>query len=158
MVRISPRPKRRPRPYVQAEGDQTTFQGRSSRALPSRDGSGRTRLLHGARHHRRVALRADAARSGRRPDVALQLYYDERAIEGTIKSDAGAEIRDGIKCAGKIGVGHEALWPYAIKKFAHQAAATVYADALKFKALTYQRVEVIGTLRLKRRLRRVTSW
>ena len=45
----------------------------------------------------------------------LQLYYDERVVEGTVKSDAGAEIRDGIKCAAGNGVGHETLWPYAVK-------------------------------------------
>jgi hypothetical protein len=44
----------------------------------------------------------------------LQLYYDERKAEGSVSSDSGAEIRDGIKCAAKIGVGHERLWPYDI--------------------------------------------
>jgi C1A family cysteine protease len=72
----------------------------------------------------------------------LQLYYDERKMEGTIKSDAGAEIRDGIKCAAKLGVAHETLWPYNIKKFTSQPSARVYKDALSFKALTYERVEV----------------
>jgi C1A family cysteine protease len=93
------------------------------------------------------ALRYELMRRGQTdvPMARLQLYYDERAIEGTIKSDAGAEIRDGIKCAGKLGVAHEALWPYAIKKFAQKPPASVYSDALKFKALTYQRVEVSVT-------------
>ncbi|WP_375414612.1 C1 family peptidase [uncultured Bradyrhizobium sp.] len=82
------------------------------------------------------------------PDVPLsrlQLYYDERAIEGTIKSDAGAEIRDGIKCAAKIGVAHENLWPYNtynLKRFTTKPSAKVYADAKNFMALSYQRVEV----------------
>jgi hypothetical protein len=72
----------------------------------------------------------------------LQLYYDERAAEGTVKSDAGAEIRDGIKCAAKIGVGHEKLWPYVIRKFAVKPPAPVYKDAVQFEALSYSRVEV----------------
>src|SRR6266403_1508849 len=79
------------------------------------------------------------------PDIPLsrlQLYYDERSMEGTVNSDAGAEIRDGIKSANKKGVAHEALWPYRIKKYRTKAPATVYGDAKKFKALSYQRVEV----------------
>jgi C1A family cysteine protease len=72
----------------------------------------------------------------------LQLYFDERVVEGTSKEDAGAEIRDGIKCAAKIGVAHETLWPYTISKFAKQPNTKVYADAVKFEALTYARVAV----------------
>jgi C1A family cysteine protease len=90
------------------------------------------------------ALRYEMLSKGM-PDVQLsrlQLYYDERAMEGTIKSDAGAEIRDGIKAAAKIGVGHETLWPYAIKKFATKPTRPVYADAIKFHALEYERVQV----------------
>lgn len=76
------------------------------------------------------------------PMSRLQLYYDERKAEGTIASDAGAEIRDGIKCLAKIGVAHEALWPYAISKFKTLPPAKAYDDAHKFEALTYQRVPV----------------
>jgi C1A family cysteine protease len=78
-------------------------------------------------------------------DVALsrlQLYYDERSSEGTVRQDAGAEIRDGIKCAGKIGVGREALWPYQVAKFRSKPPAKVYADAVQFEALSYERVAV----------------
>lgn len=57
-------------------------------------------------------------------------------------SDAGAEIRDGIKSANKRGVGHETLWPYRIRKYRDRPSDAVYADARKFKALSYQRVEV----------------
>lgn len=90
------------------------------------------------------ALRYELKRQGGRDAKLsrLQLYYDERVMEGTIASDAGAEIRDGIKSAAKIGVGHETLWPYAISKFAKKPPPGVYKDALKFKALEYQRVEV----------------
>src|SRR5271165_1571544 len=33
----------------------------------------------------------------------LFIYYNERAMEGTISSDSGAQIRDGIKSVAKIG-------------------------------------------------------
>lgn len=90
------------------------------------------------------ALRYERIRSGK-ADVQLsrlQLYYDERAKEGTIESDAGAEIRDGIKCAGKIGVGREALWPYVTRKFRDKPPVAVYQDAVTFEALSYARVDV----------------
>ncbi len=76
------------------------------------------------------------------PLSRLQLYYDERAREGTVNSDAGAEIRDGIKCAAKIGVAREKLWAYRIGKFRSKPSKPVYADAVHFRALAYQRVEV----------------
>jgi C1A family cysteine protease len=82
------------------------------------------------------------------PDVALsrlQLYYDERAMEGTINSDAGAEIRDGIKCAAR-GVGEETLWAYDINKFEERPPQACYADAVKFEALSYQRVGISATM------------
>ena len=48
----------------------------------------------------------------------LAIYYGERVIENTVKSDAGAEIRDGMKVIAKSGVADESLWPYDIRKFA----------------------------------------
>ena len=33
----------------------------------------------------------------------LFIYYNERVMEGTVKSDSGAQIRDGIKSVGSIG-------------------------------------------------------
>ena len=47
----------------------------------------------------------------------LFIYYNERAIEGTIDSDSGAMIRDGIKSVAKIGVCPEDTWPYDIARF-----------------------------------------
>jgi C1A family cysteine protease len=80
-----------------------------------------------------------------KPDVPLsrlQLYYDERAVEGTINEDSGAEIRDGIKCANKSGVAHETLWPYDIGAYTREPPASIYEDAAFFQALTYERVSV----------------
>ena len=93
------------------------------------------------------ALRFALIKSGKpdEPLSRLQLYYDERAVEGTTASDSGAELRDGIKCAAKIGVAHEALWPYDVAKFKRKPTKKVYSDALKFTALTYERVEVDAT-------------
>jgi C1A family cysteine protease len=78
------------------------------------------------------------------PDVPLsrlQMYYDSRAMEGSIASDAGAQIHDVIKVAAK-GVGREDLWPYDLTKWGDQPPAAVYADAIKHEAMEYRGVDV----------------
>src|SRR5882724_4899123 len=47
----------------------------------------------------------------------LFIYYNERALEGTINDDAGAMIRDGVKTLVNLGVCPEQQWPYVISKF-----------------------------------------
>jgi C1A family cysteine protease len=61
----------------------------------------------------------------------LFIYYNERALEGTIKSDSGAEIRDGIKTLIKQGVCPETEWPYKICKFKSKPSKKCFSDALK---------------------------
>ena len=47
----------------------------------------------------------------------LFIYYNERAMEGTVDSDSGAMIRDGIKSVNAQGAPPESLWPYDIATF-----------------------------------------
>lgn len=47
----------------------------------------------------------------------LFIYYSERVIEGTVASDSGAQIRDGIKSVATQGAPPEKDWPYVISKF-----------------------------------------
>lgn len=70
----------------------------------------------------------------------LFIYFNERKMEGTIKSDAGGQIRDGIKSVAAQGVCPETMWPYNISKFTNTPPAACYTEALKHKALLYQRV------------------
>lgn len=70
----------------------------------------------------------------------LFVYYNERAAEGTINSDAGAAIRDGIKSVAQLGVCDEALCPYLIGKFTRKPVARAYQYAARHKALAYQSV------------------
>ena len=70
----------------------------------------------------------------------LFVYYNERAIEHTIDSDSGAQIRDGIKSVSKQGDCPETEWPYVIAQFKIRPPKTFYADALKYKAVWYQRL------------------
>jgi len=70
----------------------------------------------------------------------LFLYYNERALRGTVKSDSGAQIRDGIKVLAKLGDAPETLWPYDIAKFTVKPPAKVYQAARKHLVMGYQRV------------------
>jgi len=70
----------------------------------------------------------------------LFIYYNERAMEGTIASDSGAQIRDGIKSVAKQGVCPEPMWPYDITKFKTKPAKPCYVEALKHKVTLYQRL------------------
>jgi len=70
----------------------------------------------------------------------LFIYYNERTIENSVSSDAGAQIRDGIKTVNKQGVCPETLWAYDITRFARKPPAACYQDALKHMVTSYQRV------------------
>lgn len=70
----------------------------------------------------------------------LFIYYNERAMEGTVNSDSGAQIRDGIKSVAKQGVVPEPSWPYVISRFAKKPDAKLYKAALNHQALSYQRI------------------
>ena len=67
----------------------------------------------------------------------LFLYYNERALEGTIKSDAGADIRDGIKTLKKNGDCDEKHWPYNVRAFAKRPTKTAYRVALAHDVIKY---------------------
>jgi len=70
----------------------------------------------------------------------LFIYYNERAIEGTVREDAGAQIRDGIKTLAKQGACPETLWPYDVTKFAKRPPAPAYREAEEHQAIVYRRL------------------
>ncbi len=70
----------------------------------------------------------------------LFIYYNERDIEKTIDSDAGAQIRDGIKTVHHQGVCPETLWPYDANQFTKKPKEGCYTDALNHQVLSYHRV------------------
>lgn len=70
----------------------------------------------------------------------LFIYYNERDMEGTTNSDAGAEIRDGIKSINSIGVCSEDDWPYDINKFTEKPSENCYNFAESHKTVNYKRV------------------
>jgi C1A family cysteine protease len=70
----------------------------------------------------------------------LFIYYNERVIEGTVDTDSGAMIRDGIKTVSKQGVCPETDWPYDISTFTDRPPDRCYEEALKHQVRSYQRV------------------
>src|ERR1041385_1744658 len=83
----------------------------------------------------------------------LFIYYNERVIEHSVGSDAGAMLRDGIKSVAKQGAGPETEWTYDDPeadpntgiwppgaKPAQKPPKQCFSDAKKFQALEYQRV------------------
>lgn len=70
----------------------------------------------------------------------LALYYWERQLEGTTRSDAGATIRDAYKVINTKGAPPETDWPYVIGKFATAPPAVAVKDALKDVVVQYKSV------------------
>lgn len=94
-------------------------------------------------------LEYEAMRQGE-PEVTpsrLFIYYNERVLEGTVNTDSGAEIRDGIKVVATEGAPPESEWPYSDADpgpFQKKPPPNVYADAIKHEALVYKRIIVGG--------------
>lgn len=90
------------------------------------------------------ALQFDEEKEGSARPVMpsrLFIYYNERALEGTVESDSGAQIRDGIKTVAKRGFCPESMWPYDIKRFAVKPSPDCYRAALKDRVSQYLRLD-----------------
>lgn len=74
----------------------------------------------------------------------LFIYYNERVLEGTIQSDAGAMIRDGFKTIARQGVCSESVWSYAIQRFADKPSPASYNAAVANKAVKYRAVKQLA--------------
>jgi C1A family cysteine protease len=70
----------------------------------------------------------------------LFIYYNERMMEGTVNSDSGAQIRDGIKSVATQGAPPERLWPYEIDKFRDAPSPASQAAAKSDLVILYQRL------------------
>jgi len=103
------------------------------------------------------AVQFDRAKQKQEPDFIpsrLFIYYNERSMEHSIASDAGAMIRDGIKSVAKQGVCTEKTWPYEPVEAnpdthlfpTHSPPRTkpptgAYSEATHHKAVAYYRVQ-----------------
>jgi C1A family cysteine protease len=79
------------------------------------------------------------------------IYYNERAIEGTVSSDSGAQIRDGMKSIAQQGVCPESEWPYNPAAFPNnpqlleKPSQQAYTDAANYEAIQYQSLTPVLT-------------
>lgn len=70
----------------------------------------------------------------------LFIYWNEREIEGTVNSDSGAQLRDGMKTVATQGACFESgadAWPYNISKFKTKPPADCYTAAKGDEAIEY---------------------
>jgi C1A family cysteine protease len=81
------------------------------------------------------------------PLSRLFIYYDERALEGTINQDSGAMLRDGIKTLASQGVCSEALWPYNVAQFRKRPAPACYVQAATHKITSYHRLNTLADMK-----------
>lgn len=70
----------------------------------------------------------------------LFLYYNGRAIEGSVAEDSGTYVRDVFKAAAHDGCPSERLWRYDTRRFTEQPPASVYKTGQQHQALQYLRV------------------
>ncbi|MEI8176305.1 MAG: C1 family peptidase [Candidatus Omnitrophota bacterium] len=73
----------------------------------------------------------------------LFIYYNERLMEGTVDSDSGAFLRDGIKTLKADGVCWEDDWPYVIARFDKKPPQKCYAQARTHTISSYHRITTL---------------
>lgn len=71
----------------------------------------------------------------------LFVYYKERVIEGTVKTDSGAELRDAAKVLHQSGACDEKLCPYVISNFTRAPSKAATTDAAKRKITVYSSID-----------------
>ncbi len=71
----------------------------------------------------------------------LFIYYNERVMEGTVNSDSGAQIRNGIKSVAKLGSCHEKEWPYFEHMLKLKPTKNCFQRARRYNVLEYQRLK-----------------
>ena len=104
-----------------------------------------------------AAVEYDRIKQGFSPDFVpsrLFLYYNERQIEGSIATDSGAALRDGVKSLQQTSVCPESDWPYVAtspvteggpfpvgSKPATQPPQQAYDDAANYTITSYQALQ-----------------
>ena len=70
----------------------------------------------------------------------LFIYYNGRVIEGTVNSDSGLTIRDGMKSVAQYGECMAPSWPYIIANFEKKPTAKCYTEAKAHLPTVYSSV------------------
>jgi len=76
----------------------------------------------------------------------LFIYYNERALIGTIDYDSGASLRDGIKTLKKDGACYEKTWPYLISRFDKKPPQKCYDEAKRHLIESYHRLYAVSEM------------
>lgn len=71
----------------------------------------------------------------------LFMYYNGRALEGTVNEDSGCQLRDVVKQVNKLGVCPESDWAYNVSGFAVKPGANAFATAKKDLLLQYLSIQ-----------------
>jgi C1A family cysteine protease len=75
------------------------------------------------------------------PMSRLFLYYLEREREGTVDTDSGAQIKDGVTICNDTGLCLESMWEYDVSKFTEKPPSECYDDLQHHKAVKIERVK-----------------
>ena len=75
----------------------------------------------------------------------LFIYYNERSLEGTINSDDGAALEDGVIALKNKGVCPETIWPYDIRQFAKCPPKAAYGAAYHNKLMSFKEIQQSAT-------------
>jgi C1A family cysteine protease len=94
-----------------------------------------------------LELKADPQGVGYGDLSRLMAYYNGRSIEGTVRQDAGCEIRDVVKGLAKWGTCAERLYPYDVRRYTRKPTPAAYADAAKRRIKTYHRIAGLDAMR-----------
>ena len=87
-------------------------------------------------------------RGGRFSAVSrLFIYYNERAIEGTVDQDGGAQLRDGIKVLAQFGACRESLWKYTATNVLKKPATKAFAEAKAHCVSTYMSLRTLDEMK-----------
>lgn len=70
----------------------------------------------------------------------LFIYYNERAIEGTVSEDAGASLTDGATVLNQLGCPNESIWWYNVAKFAVKPNKKVFTDGAEHTVVSMAQV------------------
>jgi C1A family cysteine protease len=76
----------------------------------------------------------------------LFVYYGECAIEHTTRTDAGAQLRDGVASVAKAGVCPESVWPYDNSQFRKKPPVAAYKAALPYRISEYVRLTTVDDM------------
>ncbi len=83
----------------------------------------------------------------------LFLYFVERGLEGDIKKDSGASLKDTCKAMHKIGVCEEKYMPYDISKFTAIPKKKAFINAAQYRITAYKLLDSLDEIKQNLALR-----